>query len=172
MIFSRLLRNLFRVVNHRAQASAEANSLYSALDPSEIIDLDAIDLICQFHGAGHEEVICELIGLFLELAPKRIDHLKRSLGQRNWQAVSKEAHSLKSSCANLGVKRVLASCRKLEAIEKQPDPASAIRLISEIEAEYVAVARFLTAYLKKLKSEKSKARLTSLARTISRRASG
>jgi two-component system sensor histidine kinase/response regulator len=113
----------------------------------DIIDEEAIQRICQFNDGGHGDTLSELIHLFLELTPKRIDHLKKSLHDQNWHAISRDAHSLKSSSANLGAKRVYSACRRLEAIENHPDLSMACALVAEIEAEYRLAAESLVGIL-------------------------
>ncbi|MFL5813092.1 MAG: Hpt domain-containing protein [Bdellovibrionia bacterium] len=114
-----------------------------------VIDEEMIHQICQYDDGSHGDTLAELIGLYLELAPKRIESLKRALGERNWHVVSKEAHSLKSSSANLGLKKVIVVCRRLEAIENHPDYSMASTLLSEIEKEYQAAAQSLMELLKR-----------------------
>jgi HPt (histidine-containing phosphotransfer) domain-containing protein len=100
----------------------------------------------------------ELIGLFLELTPKRIEHLRQALAKKDWHVVSKDAHSLKSSSANIGAKRLSSACRKLETIENHPDHSMASELVSVIEAEYQSASRSLTELLKKrVSSQKASA---------------
>jgi HPt (histidine-containing phosphotransfer) domain-containing protein len=115
----------------------------------EVIDEEVIQQICQYDDGLHGDTLAELIGLYLALAPKRIENLKRALDERNWHAVSKEAHSLKSSSANLGLKKVIGVCRKLEAIENHPNYSMASTLFSEIEREYRAAAHSLMELLKR-----------------------
>jgi CheY-like chemotaxis protein/HPt (histidine-containing phosphotransfer) domain-containing protein len=114
----------------------------------DVIDRGALERVCQFDDGAHGDTLCELIGLFLELTPKRIEHLKQALEQKNWHTLSREAHSLKSSSANLGVKKVLAACRRLEAIENHPDLSVARQLVTEIETEYATAAQSLQELLK------------------------
>ncbi len=115
---------------------------------SDVIDYEMIAKLRQFDDGSHGDTRAELIGLFLELAPKRIENLKRALSEKNWHALSREAHSLKASSANLGVKRLSAVCRKLETIENHPDYSMADQLVSEIEAEFRMASRSLTELLK------------------------
>lgn len=115
----------------------------AAVGQREIIDQEMIHQICQYDDGTHGDTLTEIIRLFLELTPKRIENLKRALEERNWHCVSKEAHSLKSSSANLGLKKVTAACRKLEAIENHPDYPMAHAVLSEIEKEYQSASRSL-----------------------------
>jgi HPt (histidine-containing phosphotransfer) domain-containing protein len=114
----------------------------------DVIDEEMIHRICQYDDGSHGDTLTELISLYLQLAPKRIENLKRALSEKNWHAVSKETHSLKSSSANLGLKKVIAACRRLEAIENHPDYSMACALLSEIEKEYQAAALSLMELLK------------------------
>jgi HPt (histidine-containing phosphotransfer) domain-containing protein len=134
-----------------SQIAAPVSSVTSmtlTIQTCEMIDQEMLHRICQYDDGTHGDTLTELIRLFLELTPKRIENLKRALEERSWRCVSKEAHSLKSSSANLGLKRVTAACRKLEAIENHPDHSMASVLLSEIETEYQAAAHSLVELLK------------------------
>lgn len=130
------------------ETGSKTAQLKSCTASSVSIDQEIIRQICQYNDIKHGDTLVELIGLFLELAPKRIEHLKQALAERNWHAVSKEAHSLKASSANLGVKKLSSICRKLETIENHPDQSMASQLVSEIEAEYKLASNSLMELLK------------------------
>jgi HPt (histidine-containing phosphotransfer) domain-containing protein len=127
----------------------ERESQSTLSHPLEVIDLEIIRQICQYCDEKHGDTLVELIGLFLELTPKRIEHLKQALAKKDWHVVSKDAHSLKSSSANIGAKKLSSVCRKLETIENHPDHSMASQLISEIETQYRLASQSLTELLKK-----------------------
>lgn len=129
--------------------TAQLKSWTASVTSSSVsIDQEIIRQICQYNDIKHGDTLVELVGLFLELTPKRIEHLKLALAERNWHAVSKEAHSLKASSANLGAKKLSSICRKLETIENHPDQSMASQLVSEIEAEYKLASNSLMELLK------------------------
>lgn len=137
------------VCERESQSTLSLSQLSQSQQAVQVIDFEIIRQICQYCDEKHGDTLVELIGLFLELTPKRIEHLKQALAKKDWHVVSKDAHSLKSSSANIGAKKLSSVCRKLETIENHPDHSMASQLISEIETQYGLASQSLTELLKK-----------------------
>lgn len=121
----------------------------------QIIDRAAVERLRQFDDGTHGDTLCELVKLFLQLAPKRIEQMKISLEKLSWRDLSREAHSLKSSSANLGAMRLSAACRRLETIENHPDTELARSLLDEIQDEYLKASEALTEMMTPATSSRS-----------------
>src|SRR5262249_10333357 len=78
------------------------------LDPAMIAELRGMP------ASDGLSMLEELVDLFLQTAPARLAQISNSLNQP--QQLSFHAHALKSMSLNLGAKRVIELCRKLEEL--------------------------------------------------------
>ncbi len=68
---------------------------------------------------GDRELLLELIGVFLEDAPQRIQAVRRALADRDADAVYRAAHALKGSAGNFGAPEVVSRANRLEALARE-----------------------------------------------------
>lgn len=108
------------------------------LDPSALDDLRA----CDPEGTG---LLAELIDIFLADTPPRLNAIRRAADAAQPQALSHEAHALKSSSAQLGARALSAVCRQLEAIGREGGLAGVPELVARLEPEFEAARQALLA---------------------------
>ena len=70
---------------------------------------------------GDRELLLELIDVFLEDAPQRIQAARSALADRNADAVYRAAHALKGSAGNFGAPEVVGRANRLEALAREND---------------------------------------------------
>ena len=70
-------------------------------DPS-IIDPQAIENLRALNPGDNDEFLREIIGIFLEDTPQRLDELEQSRGTGDVTRFARAAHSIKGSSSNLG----------------------------------------------------------------------
>jgi HPt (histidine-containing phosphotransfer) domain-containing protein len=70
---------------------------------------------------GDRELLLELIDVFLEDAPQRIQAVRSALADRNADAVYRAAHALKGSAGNFGAPEVVRRANRLEALAREND---------------------------------------------------
>ena len=110
------------------------------------IDYSVIEKLEQFMGDQAE--IVTLIDLFLHLCPDQVAQVKQAWEDRDLAALSRQAHTLKSSASNLGAVELTRRCAELEAAGQDADEAragaampevlaAAERAVAELEAEKV-----------------------------------
>jgi len=85
----------------------------SVLDHSMIEELRGLD-------DGQGAVLAQLVQLFVGGAPERLAAMQAALAQGDFEQLSRHAHSLKSSAANLGAARMAACCQRLEDAGRSP----------------------------------------------------
>lgn len=71
---------------------------------------------------GGSEVLKHLIDLYLDFVPKRLEAMKGFFEARDWAGVAREAHTLKSSSLNMGVKSIAKICQNVEPIRLSQEP--------------------------------------------------
>jgi HPt (histidine-containing phosphotransfer) domain-containing protein len=99
---------------------------------SGVIDesiLAELQEMAQSDGTG---MVRELIDLFLENAPPRIEQIQQSLGDA--ARLSFHAHALKSMSLNLGCKRVVEFSQQLEQLGRLGQLEQAPALVASLEA--------------------------------------
>jgi CheY-like chemotaxis protein len=77
---------------------------------------------------GGEAFVGEMIDLFLDFAPRKIDEARRALAGGQLEACRRAAHSLKAGAANLGAELVYELAGRIEqlAAENKPQPLATL----------------------------------------------
>jgi HPt (histidine-containing phosphotransfer) domain-containing protein len=70
---------------------------------------------------GDRELLLELIDVFLEDAPQRIQAVRRALAAHDAEALYRAAHALKGSAGNFGAPDVVSRAIRLEALAREND---------------------------------------------------
>lgn len=84
-----------------------------ALDRGVIEGLRALD------PEGEDGLLAELVDLFLADTPTRMTNLEQALETGDAKTVEEAAHSLKSSCGNLGAVRLSGLFKEIEALGRE-----------------------------------------------------
>jgi len=122
-----------------------------------IKNTDAVDenVLKQLLEIGNEELLIELIETYLSYSPQQIDQIILATAQKQWETIKQQAHSLKSSSANLGASQLSALCTQLERLLDETDKniiSSDIQyLIHQINQEFIRVLYILNQQLTLLK---------------------
>ena len=112
-------------------------------DP-EIIDAAAQARLQEWGGA---KLLTQMIRLFLENAPTRIEQTRKGVAENNQKEAERGVHSLKSSAANVGAMRVSRTAAQMEEMAARGDLTSVAGLMQGLEAEYAAARERLAAIL-------------------------
>ena len=68
---------------------------------------------------GDRDLLLELIDVFFEDAPLRIEAVRRALADRDAEALYRAAHALKGSAGNFGAPDVVGRANRLEALARE-----------------------------------------------------
>lgn len=85
---------------------------------------------------GGEKLLQEMVQLFLAHAPEGILAVRQGIREGNASGAEAAAHSLKSSCAQLGAVRMQALCGEIEALAARGELASLPELVELLEGEF------------------------------------
>lgn len=110
-----------------------AASRNRAMNETVVIDMKAIE---RLHEWGGKRLVAQMIDLFLQQAPQRVDGLRQGLANGDVETVERSAHSLKSTAGNLGATELSDLAGKAESAASQRDLATVRSLLAGIEAEY------------------------------------
>lgn len=93
-------------------------------------------LLTRLQGTIGKKVLKNLIGLFIEIAPKKIDTAFAAMESKNYEAVAWAAHSMISSAGNLGVVHVKDLSGLIEAAAMAGNGKKLARLLPELKSAY------------------------------------
>lgn len=93
---------------------------------------------------GDQEFLKELVEVFLDDAQLRIEELKTAVESRDGRELSRTAHKLKGSSANLGANGLWDLAKELEHLSAAGSISSAEPLMAALEHELARVRERLT----------------------------
>ena len=82
-----------------------------------------------------EELISEIIGIFLEDLPAQIGNIEKALEERNSELVTRHAHTIKGASSNIGAMALSATALKIEMAGNDGDPESARAYLDDLKSQ-------------------------------------
>ena len=89
----------------------------------------------------------DVVQMFLDDTPSRLEGLLSALEAGDATGLERTAHALKSSCGNLGAKRLAKLCFEIESAGRAGDIEAARPLVGRSNEEFAAVSTALRAEL-------------------------
>ncbi len=96
--------------------------------------------------SGEEQLLDEVVQLFLSDAPSRIAEVRSSLEQGDPKRLQIAAHSLKGSAGYVGAERTAAQARKLEDLGRSGDLSQALEEFRLLEREIEKLRQTVAAF--------------------------
>ncbi len=109
-------------------------------DPLERGTLEAIR---EMNAEGEPDLLAELVTIFLEDAPPRLDALRSAVERGDAGSLKSSSHALKGGSANMGAARMAGLLNKIEGLGDAGDPESAGGLLHELYEEFELVKEAL-----------------------------
>ena len=113
----------------------------------EAVDRSVLDGIRALEGGGGSALLHRVVRIFLETAPQMVNAIRSASDAGNLDALDSAAHSLKSSCFNVGAVKLAALCHEIETAARAKPPTCSATAIAAIEPEYLRVEVLLRAEL-------------------------
>ena len=104
-------------------------------EPAALLDAAALQNLRAMRRPGRPDVLGRIIDLFYSDAPRLLGQLEVAARASDATALLLAAHTLKSSCANVGALGLSATCREIEQYARGNDVASALQHIRGIQQE-------------------------------------
>jgi HPt (histidine-containing phosphotransfer) domain-containing protein len=82
-------------------------------DVMDVLDQDALNALRNLDD-GDEDLLAELIDIFLRDAPTRLTAIRGAIAREDWPELVAAAHSLKGSSGSLGAVQMADLCGRLE----------------------------------------------------------
>jgi CheY-like chemotaxis protein/HPt (histidine-containing phosphotransfer) domain-containing protein len=122
-----------------SESLAEIKSASEQENNSESIDRSMLLAIQELQIEGEPSIVDKIIKSYLESSTVLISQLRKSLDVNDLEVLQRNAHSLKSSSANVGAKRLSEMGKALEEKCRSHHLEDAPELIALIEQEFVKV---------------------------------
>jgi PAS domain S-box-containing protein len=94
---------------------------------------------------GDQELLKEIVGLFLAEAPELLQAVRESIERRDTASLERSAHALKGSVGNFGAKSAYEIALKMETRARAGDLSGAPETLAELEAKITRLENALAA---------------------------
>jgi len=102
----------------------------------DVIDRSVLDSLRELQDEDQRDIVAELAELFAADGAARLVALKQAIEDADAGRLEREAHALKSSCANLGAKQMSLLCLKLEMLGRAGVVKGTAALLSQLCGEF------------------------------------
>ena len=106
------------------------------MSSTAVLDPAVIDSLRQLTPPGEPDVLDEVLRMFLDEVPRRIDRLRAAWAAGDLAELHRAAHSLKGSAGNIGAHAMYAVCRQLDERGKAGDLAGTEQLVAALAEEF------------------------------------
>jgi HPt (histidine-containing phosphotransfer) domain-containing protein len=113
---------------------------------SPVLDPEAISSLREL-SPGDDTFLKEIIQIFLEDTPARINDARVTLAAGDAVAFIRAAHTIKGSCGNLGAERLRRTAERIEHGARKNGLVGLENAVAELEAEFASVRTALSALL-------------------------
>jgi len=121
-----------------------ADAATATREPS-LLDRRALDAIRELSPERGATILARVIDSYLVTAPDQLEALQRALAEKDAKALQTQAHSLKSSSANVGARELAELARELEALGRTGQTTDAAGLVERMATEFLRVREALVA---------------------------
>ncbi|MCG8371074.1 MAG: response regulator [Proteobacteria bacterium] len=100
--------------------------------PPAALNDAALDRIRELQQPGGPDILEKLVRMYMESTPGLLNEMRAAVADEDAEALSRAAHSLKSSSANLGANAVAELCRTLEEKARNSELDGSDELMAEV----------------------------------------
>ena len=131
-----------QIRSERFEGEADTAVFHTALPRQDNGPID-YDFVRAHLGTLMEDLMPDLLQVFLEDGEMRIRQLAASLRQKDWRQISSTAHTLKGSSATLGMSTLSYLCQQLESAARDHDWHNVCLLAAQVGKEFEHIRTFL-----------------------------
>ena len=103
------------------------------------VDFTALREFEEMMGEGGDEMVRDLVNMYLQNAAALITEMQESKAQVNFEVLRRAAHTLKGNSHQVGAVPLAEHCTELEKLAKAASLEGADALLAQIQAEYQRV---------------------------------
>lgn len=117
------------------------------MSSSSIIDPEAIENLRALDSEGADGFLREIIGIYLEDVPQRLAEIRSALAGADRALLTRSAHTVKGSSANVGAIEVRAIAERLEHRSKSEELPPLAAVADELDAAFARAKAALASYV-------------------------
>jgi len=117
-------------------AVVESPRIAAELQLDEVVDRVVLDRLRTLESAGSPGLVEKLLDSFLEDTPRQLADLLHAAQAGDAARLTKLAHKLKGSVANLGASGMVRVCTELETRGRNGDTGVAPKLVADLERQF------------------------------------
>ena len=110
---------------------------------NNVLDHAVLDELLSFADDGDPELLVDLIQMFLEDGPSKVEAVSQGLATGDFDMAERAAHSLKGSSGNLGARIVQEICEQLQVSTRAHELETSRKLAPVLETNYAAAEEAL-----------------------------
>jgi HPt (histidine-containing phosphotransfer) domain-containing protein len=103
---------------------------------ADVLDPAVIESLRQLTPPGEPDVLKEVLSIFLQEVPPRIDRLRTFWAAGNIKELQRAAHSLKGSAGNIGARDLHDISRQIDDQARTGDLSGLAPLVDALAAEF------------------------------------
>ena len=111
------------------------------------VDFTALREFEEMMGEGGDEMVRDLVNMYLQNAAALIVEMQESKAQANFEVLRRAAHTLKGNSHQVGAVPLAEHCAELEKLAKASSLEGADALLTQIQAEYQRVNAALQKFI-------------------------
>jgi HPt (histidine-containing phosphotransfer) domain-containing protein len=115
---------------------------------SDVLDLDVLKAFERVKSDDDQDIVIELIDLYLNSTPRRIEEIRNATASDASCVIKRVAHTLKGSSSTLGLRGVAHACQQLEDLSSSSGPI-ANTLLETLESRFAEARKALVAERRK-----------------------
>ncbi len=116
----------------------------------DLLDMTTLQNLVELDDGGHG-LLSEMIAIFREDTPHRLQDILAAIAQRNAEELSRAGHALKGGSGALGANALRALAADLEALGREGSTSAGQDLPARLEGTFQATLAALEAYVETLK---------------------
>jgi len=101
---------------------------------------------------GDADLLREIVGLFLDDCPERLEELHTALTRQDCTALAQAAHRLKGALGNISANHALTAVQRVELLARDSDMPAAAVALAMLEDELARLTPLLTVYLEQCRA--------------------
>jgi len=103
---------------------------------ADVLDPAVIESLRELTPPGEPDVLNEVLTIFLQEVPPRLERLRTFLAAGNIVEVQRAAHSLKGSAGNIGARALHDICRQVDDKGRAGDLSGLAPLVAALTLEF------------------------------------
>jgi two-component system sensor histidine kinase/response regulator len=105
----------------------------------DIIDFEKLAEISELQEEGDPDIVVELIDLFLQEVPERIEELRGAIAAQDSPRIGRVTHTLRGAAGNLGAGTLASICLAMETGAKTASQSETEASFQQLESEFALV---------------------------------